>query len=139
MTLGPERGPRQATSPRRHRHILCYNLKKKSFNIFHPLLFPPSPQAGSTQCDPHRGQGFSGPGGTEGGVPIHGAHEVPHEGRKAFLHNAGSHGTHQPQLQGGSKAGGRSAVSHQPPGDGPTPLALLPPATGPPDRRCCEW
>ena len=119
VTLRPGRGPRQATSPRRHRHTLCYNKNKikKSFNISHPL--PPSlPQAGSTQCDSHRGQGFSGPGGTEGGVPIHGAHKVPHEVGEALLHNAGAHSAHQPQLQWGG------GVSNQPPAWGRPPSPL---------------
>lgn len=126
VTLRPGREPRQATSPRRHGHTLCYNLKKKkSFNISHPL--PPSlPQAGSSQCDSHRGQGFSGPGGTEGGVPIHGAHKVPHEVGEALLHNAGAYSAHQPQLQWG----GGSAISHQHRGD-PHPPCLTPPSYRP--------
>lgn len=127
----------QASSPRRHTDTLKFESFIKIFQYLPslPLYLPPSlPQARSMECDSHRGQGFSGPGGTEGGVPIHGTHEVPHEVGEALLRDTGAHCAHQPQLW-------RDA-SCQPTADTRGTLAAPLPCLcalgmGTPGRRCC--
>ena len=145
MTLRPERGLRQATSPRRHRHILCYNLKKKkrkSPSIYSiPSLPLPPPKQGQPSVIPTEARASVAQVGQRVGSPYMVLMKSLTKSGKRFSTMLARTALISRSCRVGARreAGQPPATSHwETPAPTPVPLALVLPATGPPDRRCCE-
>lgn len=133
VTLRPGREPRQATSPRRHGHTLCYNLKKKKNPSISPIpSLPPSPKRGHPSVIPTEARASVAQEGQRVGSPYMVPIKSLTKSGKRFSTMLARTALISRSCSG--EGGQQSATSI---GETPIPLASPLPTTGPPDRRCC--